>query len=185
MTDRKFGWAMFAMGAMFGALCTGSYAQLAPDRHSSVVLLKAPGKCTGTGFFVSKDVIVTASHVAQTVRLEAWIGGKRYYATVQKRNADVDYCELRIAGYQCPRPLKTGAPPAIGETVYSYGYPGDGTQLQSSYGQVGFKCGMWYFGGEAPEGMSGGPVVNSRGCVVGIVTNQHFNGGTLFRKGKP
>lgn len=159
-----------------------SFAQLAKPQHDSVVLLKAPGHCTGTGFFISKNVIATASHVAQTTRLEVWIGGKRYYATVQKRNDRIDYAELRISGYQCPRPLKTGAAPAMGETVYSYGFPGGATRLNSTDGQVGVACGFWYFDGEGAMGLSGGPVIDSKGLVVGMVTNQNLDGGTLFRE---
>lgn len=159
---------------------TLSMAQLPQSAQTSVVLLKSPGVCSGTGFFVDSNTIITASHVAQTVRLEVWISGKRYYATVQKRNEAVDYAELRISGYKCPNPLKTSTKMAMDERLYTYGYPKSGI-LEGSNGQLGFKCGFWYLNGVGEQGLSGGPVVNSRGYVVGIVTNQHYDGGTLFR----
>jgi hypothetical protein len=157
-----------------------SSAQLTKSQQTSVVLLKSPGICSGSGFFVGSQTIVTASHVAQTVRMEVYISGKRYYATVQKRNDAIDYAELRISGYSCPNPLKTTANMTPNERLYTYGYPKSGI-LEGSNGQLGFKCGFWYLNGVGEQGLSGGPVVNSRGYVVGTVTNQHYDGGTLFR----
>lgn len=160
--------------------CNLASAQLNKSDHQAVVYLKSPGNCTGTGFFVGSQAILTASHVAQTVRVEVYISGKRYYATVQKRNDEIDYCELRISGYSCPKPLKTSAKLTHGETVYSYGYPGT-KKLNSTSGILGISCGFYYFGGAGEMGMSGGPVVNSKGLVIGMVTNRNIDGGTLFR----
>lgn len=129
---------------------------------------------------MSGSTIITASHVAKTTKLEVHIGGRRYYATVQKRNQAVDYCELRISGYTCPKPLKWGNA-EIGDMVFTYGYPTE--RMESSCGEIGwdYVWGRWDCGATAQNGMSGGPVSNKRGEVVGIVTDIGFGGRTMFR----
>lgn len=170
------------LASIVAVLSQTAQAQLSKSQHSAVVHLTAPGKCTGSGFFVSAHYILTASHVAQTVKLDVLINGKRHQCTVTKRNDFLDYALLHITTYSCKNPIKLAAP-VVGETVYGYGFPGDSKKLNKNYGVVAIDAiiGAWQYSGEAQMGMSGGPVINSRGQAVGITTNMGRFGQTIFR----
>lgn len=158
-----------------------SKAQLSKtQQRDSVAFLRAPNVCDGTGFFISGDVVLTCSHVAQTVRMEVWVNGTRYYGTVIWRNAEIDQAMLRVSGYRCKSPIKR-ASPVIAERSWAYGYPPD-KKFRKTTGAVGFDWfwSMWAMPGKADPGMSGGPVVNSRGQGIGVISKQGPWGATYF-----
>ena len=139
----------------------------------------------GSGFFVSEDgLIITNFHVASQLALEP----DRYrgvYVPVDGKQADVelvafdvqhDLALLRVkdAGGQHPALGFRAAANALqrGERIYSLGNPLDigfavtegtynGLVQRSFYPRI-------FFGGAINPGMSGGPVVDEAGLVIGI-----------------
>lgn len=150
----------------------------------------------GSGFFVSRDgLIITNFHVASQLALEP----ERYrgvYVPVDGKEAPVqllafdvqhDLALLRVqnAGADYPALSFRGndAPLARGERIYSLGNPKDigfavtegtynGLVLRSFYPRI-------FFGGTINPGMSGGPVLDEAGRVVGINVSKRRDGEQL------
>ena len=150
----------------------------------------------GSGFFVSADgLIITNFHVASQLALEP----QRYrgvYVPVDGKEAPVqllafdvqhDLALLRVQtpGAQYPH-LSFRAkdvPLARGERIYSLGNPQDlgfavtegsynGLVQRSFYPRI-------FFGGTINPGMSGGPVMDEAGSVVGINVSKRLDGEQL------
>ena len=150
----------------------------------------------GSGFFVSEDgLIITNFHVASQLALEP----DRYrgvYVPVDGKQADVelvafdvqhDLALLRVkdAGGQHPALGFRAAANALqrGERIYSLGNPLDigfavtegtynGLVQRSFYPRI-------FFGGAINPGMSGGPVVDEAGLVIGINVSKRTDGELL------
>lgn len=150
----------------------------------------------GSGFFVSQGgLIITNFHVASQLALEP----DRYrgvYVPVDGKEAPVellafdvqhDLALLRVknSGAQYPsfRFRGADAPLAPGERIYSLGNPKDigfavtagtynGLVLRSFYPRI-------FFGGAINPGMSGGPVLDEAGRVVGINVSKRQDGEQL------
>jgi len=147
----------------------------------------------GSGFFVSKDgLIITNFHVASQLALEP----ERYrgvYVPVDGKQGDVellafdvlhDLALLRIkdalpeqASLSFRRPDLALVP---GERLYSMGNPLDigfavtegtynGLVQRSFYSRI-------FFGGAINPGMSGGPVVDEAGLVIGVNVAKRMDG---------
>ena len=147
----------------------------------------------GSGFFVSKDgLIITNFHVASQLALEP----DRYrgvYVPVDGKQADVellafdvlhDLALLRVKDAGAERPaLAFRSPDAAlqrGERLYSLGNPLDigfavtegtfnGLVQRSFYPRI-------FFGGAINPGMSGGPVIDEAGLVIGINVSKRLDG---------
>lgn len=147
----------------------------------------------GSGFFVSKDgLIITNFHVASQLALEP----DRYrgvYVPVDGKQADVellafdvlhDLALLRIkdAGPDRAALAFRGKDAALqrGERLYSLGNPLDigfavtegtynGLVQRSFYPRI-------FFGGAINPGMSGGPVIDEAGLVIGINVSKRLDG---------
>ena len=151
---------------------------------------------TGSGFFVSADgLIITNFHVASQLALEpdryravaVAVDGKE--APVQLLAFDVrhDLALLRlekpVAGRGALAFRDRAAPLARGERIFSLGNPRDigfavtegaynGLAQRSFYPRI-------FFGGTVNPGMSGGPVLDDRGRVVGVNVSKRRDGEQL------
>ena len=139
---------------------------------------------SGTGFFVSKDGhIITNNHVVQNCRSIEVLGAVNSPATLIARDAQKDLAILKIA-----RPSPLVAPLRwnleslrVGHKVSILGYPGQAGaqgQLRYSTSQI---IGLQGPTGEPQwvqikpvleKGNSGGPLLDSTGNVIGVVTGK-------------
>jgi S1-C subfamily serine protease len=132
----------------------------------------------GSGFFIARDLIVTAMHVikhAGRIRIKT-IDGRT--STVQTVIAADEKSDLALLQIGKPFPDATflqleEAMPVEGEAIIVLSNP-QGFPWKVTRGQVGLT---WEFGGFGERmqitasilpGSSGGPVINERGRVVGI-----------------
>jgi Trypsin-like peptidase domain len=155
--------------------------EIARRSFPSVVLLLTEdenGKpiSLGSGFFVRSDLIATSRHVIRHasriyVRL---IGQTRAYEVQAIAGVDQerDLALLRINGsIGHALPLGKASDVAVGDQIYAIGNP-EGLEGTFSQGVVAALRGNAYIQITAPisSGSSGGPVLNSRGEVIGIAT---------------
>ena len=137
---------------------------------------------TGTGFLVNKNYIVTANHVLDgcnevTVRHNH----KEYFTVLAARDVNNDLGLLRL-----DTPLKKWAklrgsrPIRLGEVIATYGYPLFGELSDSAkitQGNINSLAGIGndsrtiQFDAPTQPGNSGGPVLDSSGNVVGVVSH--------------
>lgn len=142
----------------------------------------------GSGFIVdSEGIVVTNYHVVQSaeevnVKLK---DGTIYPATaVIHYDASQDICILKINAENLPAiPLGDSSSIAIGETIYCIGNP-LGLEYSFSDGMLSgmrdFQRLKWLqFTAPISPGNSGGPLINSQGEVIGVVTFQAATGQNL------
>ncbi|MBT9506223.1 serine protease [Rhodoferax sp.] len=150
----------------------------------------------GSGFFVSADgLIMTNFHVASQLALEP----ERYrgvYVPVDGKQAEVELLAFDVAHDLALLRVKDAGPqrPALsfrskdqalerGERLYSLGNPLDigfavtegtynGLVQRSFYPRI-------FFGGAINPGMSGGPVIDEAGLVIGINVSKRLDGELL------
>jgi S1-C subfamily serine protease/tetratricopeptide (TPR) repeat protein len=156
----------------------------------STVLVKVPSGF-GSGVCVALGVVVTSNHVVDGTRditLEEFLSdagaarrGREVKAHVVLADADQDLAVLRVsepAPELKPMPV-AAASPGAGERVFAIGNPGLGGQsldLTISEGIVSARDriieGNTYIQHTAAtnRGNSGGPLINERGELVGIVS---------------
>jgi S1-C subfamily serine protease len=136
---------------------------------------------SGTGFFVSASGLVITNHhvVANAERIRIIDrAGKEYPARLVRRDAANDLALLRVEVTGRPLPLFRGGEAQKGEQVLTVGYPLvelQGSDPKATFGRINSVEGA---GGDArfyqidvplQPGNSGGPLVNLRGQVVGVV----------------
>ena len=158
-----------------------SLEELVALTKPAVVYLKGLQK-TGTGFLVSDTgVIVTNTHLARSEEslLALLPGGVQLEAKVEFIDADLDIALVKVQGAGFPHlTLADSSTVQQGETVFAIGNPGEGMLFSVTKGIVsavgkfaGAGPGTW-IQTDAPinSGNSGGPLINSRGEVIGINT---------------
>jgi serine protease Do len=151
---------------------------------------------TGSGFFVASDgLIITNFHVASQLALEP----ERYravYVPVDGKEAPVqllafdvrhDLALLRVQDPAAEHPVlafrDAALPLSRGERIFSLGNPRDigfavtegaynGLAQRSFYPRI-------FFGGSVNAGMSGGPVLDQQGRVVGVNVSRRRDGEQL------
>lgn len=145
----------------------------------------------GTGFLISSDgYIATSYHVvrdADSVYLENEKFG-RLKAVLVKSDAISDIAILKISDpkIRTQIPFSISAKEAsIGEDVYTLGFPKDDVvfgegSISSSTGFKGNKQ-MYQIAVPVNPGNSGGPLINTRGELVGVISGiQTETSGTAF-----
>lgn len=150
----------------------------------SVVKITA-GNSRGSGVFVNENTILTSFHVVNgqgniTIELSDYVGAVS--ATIVKNDAWNDLALLRIDNtlknnnYKV-RPISLALADAkLGETVYAFGNP-RGLNFTVTKGIISKESqvleyrDMFQFDAPVHPGNSGGPIVNKKGQLVGIVNS--------------
>lgn len=142
-------------------------------------------EATGSGFFISEDVIVTNYHVIEggvSLEVKDYNGNRFEVSTLEAWDKTIDIAILRVNGSKNHPWLEmdTRYIPATGETVYTLGSPYWYTNTFSEgiiSMNTSFLDGLSYFQIEAPifSGSSGGPLFNRYGKVIGINTAAYLS----------
>jgi ribosomal protein L18 len=148
---------------------------------SSEIPVQATG--TGTGFVVHADgYILTAAHVvADAKQVLVHIGQKSYPAQVIERTEDHDLALIKIEAKGLPAVKIANANKVARQDIaYVFGFPfakNIGTTLSANVGhitaiQTNDKKMVFQIDAVVNPGNSGGPLVNSRGEVIGVVVSK-------------
>lgn len=139
---------------------------------------------TGTGFFVTPELIVTNYHVvdnAKTIEIK-FKNSQKASATVVTKDPVNDLALLKVNTAEfTATPLPISRDPGIkdGDAVYTVGFPIPGllgTNAKLSQGIINSTTGvqddvrMLQISIPIQPGNSGGPLLNAKGQVVGVVT---------------
>ena len=162
-----------------------------------IIALKGKSGGTGSGFFISENLIVTNRHVIaeadpKTVFITSqYLGGKAIKVEVLATTPDSefgnpDFALLKVSAL--PKPIKVlsvGDDPPILQNVYAAGYPDAALTFDSndvapstvySHGDVSViqkqsnGMSLVVHGANISPGSSGGPLVNSCSTLVGVNT---------------
>ncbi|MBW2281774.1 MAG: trypsin-like peptidase domain-containing protein [Deltaproteobacteria bacterium] len=142
----------------------------------------ARGPATGTAFFVTWDGhLVTNNHViAHARKVSVRLDGDLVRAEIVDTDPENDLALLRVEAIRRPLPIGSKAKIAKGEEVFALGYPMvqlQGQEQKATFGRINSLTGI--SGDERltqidvpiQPGNSGGPLMNKRGEVVGVVTS--------------
>lgn len=148
---------------------------------SSEIPVQATG--TGTGFVVHADgYILTAAHVLVNAKqVTVHIGEKSYTAQVKEQIQDHDLALIKIEAKGLPA-LKIANANTVErqDVAYVFGFPfaqNIGTTLSVNVGRItsiqrNDKKMVFQIDAAVNPGNSGGPLVNSRGEVIGVVVSK-------------
>ena len=139
----------------------------------------------GSGFFVTRDVIVTNFHVIENVRnrprlIKFWREGQQNWSPVKSVRGYDAHRDLAILKVSPSRvsPLVLGDSDSVEplDTVYVTGYPKQSPKVTISTGNVSaihdnYGYERLQFTAPISGGSSGGPVLNDQGEVIGVVTS--------------
>jgi uncharacterized protein len=161
---------------------------------SSTGIAQTRPESSGTGFFITEDgYLITNEHVAGSgaqVRLVTSAG--LISAKVVKVDAANDLALLKAEGKFAALPVAASRAVKLGNTVATVGFPNIGLQgfaPKFARGEIGSLSGLEddarYFQISVPvqPGNSGGPLVDERGNVVGVVSGKLNPKATLFTSG--
>ena len=157
--------------------------QIAQKALASTVLIlttDATSNALGSGFFISDDQIVSNWHVVEgaTTAYALSVDEKTRYKIegIIAMNPKQDLVILKVSGEGSPLPLGDSNIAQIGESIYVTGNPKGWTGTFSIGVISSFQ--MRYAGKRIQitalsPGSSGGPVLNDKGEVIGIVYAGH------------
>lgn len=141
------------------------------------------GFSTGTGFFVTNDgYMVTNFHViegATSVTVVSPTEKKAFPATVVAVDPANDVAILKIEAETIGIPLASSFTGVRGEEVLTLGFPLvaiQGQEQKATFGRInalsGIRSDIRFIQVDVPiqPGNSGGPLLNSRGEVIGVIT---------------
>lgn len=144
------------------------------DSTLRVVGWRGELRIVGTGFFVARDKIATNIHVVTGIDpVSAHVrvkDGTRSIQGVTAFDVNNDLVILKISGKGAPLPLSDSDAVEMGEPIAAVGYPygkykvteGVVHSVQNNDKWLWMKAALF-------SGNSGGPVLNSKGKVIGIV----------------
>jgi serine protease Do len=150
---------------------------------------KATPKSGGTGFLIdAKGYIITNAHVLKgknTIATNA--KGEEFVARVCMKDLDRDIAILKIDDKDfkpfASLPYGINKSVNLAEPIFTMGYPKDEIVYGEGYlsSETGYKSDTlsYQISIAADHGNSGGPVLNRRGDVIGILTDKS-NGGAVF-----
>jgi S1-C subfamily serine protease len=137
---------------------------------------------SGTGFVVAPNLLITNAHVVEEAASisVASFAGRAIGETVilDCRN---DLALVRFNGLEPPTPLvfRLGSGPSLGESAHAFGYPLSGILGSGPQVATGVISGLLGPSDDArilqittpiQPGSSGGPVLDSSGLLIGVVT---------------
>lgn len=143
---------------------------------------KEKGFATGTGFFVSTDgYVVTNYHVVEDAAdiVVVTTSGSRLTARVVKMDPANDVALLKVEATTRPLLIVPTDITNRGDEVFTLGYPLiaiQGQEQKATFGRVnalsGLKDDIRYLQVDVPvqPGNSGGPLIDARGQVIGVIT---------------
>lgn len=149
---------------------------LAKEIQISTIQL-SPVLQKGTGFYIDSNTILTSNHVIKNSGSEVPFTsneGQSCKANVGYREEGWDLAILTTdcTGRSIPQ---SGKNPAVGTKVVALGYPDVFGYLVSSGVVSGWWNSYMMLDASINSGNSGGPVVNLRGELVGVVTSTAKN----------
>lgn len=138
-------------------------------------------KGTGTGFFVTDDGYLVTNHHVVSGATSCMVKTKqgKFPARVVKTDEKNDLALLKVIGNFRPLPVGSSKDARLGDAVFTIGFPNtdvQGTEPKLTRGDInslaGIKDDPRHFQISVPvqPGNSGGPLVDSAGNVVGVVT---------------
>ncbi len=150
-----------------------------------------PTEWTGTGFALTHNFIVTNNHVvdgAKTIYIQGINGyfNHKYKAEVISTDKYNDLAIIKVNGINIqsaniPYSVKIGTS-EVGEEVFVLGYPLTSTmgeEIKLTTGVISSKTGfqgdvsIYQISAPIQPGNSGGPLFDSKGNVIGIVSAKH------------
>lgn len=169
-----------------------TYIKLYPSASDNIAIAGSqPSEWTGTGFALRNNYVVTNFHVvdgAKSISIQGINGNfnNSYSAEVIATDKNNDLAILKVNGVTIPSaniPYSVKANTAeVGEEVFVLGYPltstmGDEIKLTTGVvsSRSGFQGDVSLYQISAPiqPGNSGGPLFDSKGNVIGIVSAKH------------
>jgi hypothetical protein len=160
-----------------------SQNSLMNDIHSKKAAPANPGQYGGTGFAISSaGFIATNAHVvagADSIYVET-AGGESLKASIVYQDTHSDLAILKVMDSTFSLPAlpydlrKTAVP--LGDEVYTLGYPRNEIVYGKGYvsAETGFRGDSDSYQISIPvnPGNSGGPLIDTRGQVLGIITGK-------------
>lgn len=166
-----------------------TYIKMFPDAQT--ISNSSPSEWTGTGFALRNNYIVTNYHVIDGAKSISILGingnfTKGYSVDVIATDKNIDLAILKVNGItiqsaSIPYSVKT-TNAEVGEEVFVLGYPMTSTmgeEIKLTTGVVssrsGFQGDVSLYQTTAPiqPGNSGGPLFDSKGNIIGIVSAKH------------
>ena len=158
---------------------------------TSTILVDARKRYPASGIAYTEDLILTADHVVTREEDIQVIlpDGKQHKATLAGRDSGSDLALLRLAE-KVLKPAKTSDDVKVGQLVLALGRP-SGAGVQASWGIVTAISGPAHTrrGGMLDEyiqsettpypGFSGGPLINTKGEILGLNTSGLTRGSSL------
>ena len=141
-----------------------------------VVSLIGTARGYGSGFFIAHDKIATNIHVISNY-------GPTFVESADEKttwlvegvvafDAKNDLVVLKLAGEGMPFSLGNSDTVKVGNTVTVVGYPAEKYKVtQGTVQSIGGSGKNFFLKVDAPEGSSGGAVINKDGQVIGIVSS--------------
>jgi S1-C subfamily serine protease len=150
--------------------------------------LQGPSGGSGTGFLISADGLVVTNHhvIDGATTIEVHRGTVIYPASVVARDAANDVAILKTDMKGRPLSLASARASMRGDEVLTLGYPlpdAQGELQKATFGRInatsGYQDDARYLQIDVPiqPGNSGGPLLNRRGEVIGIVSASLTGGG--------
>lgn len=157
----------------------------ARERQPKVGMRSAPDiNAAATGFLITPDgYLLTACHaIAMTSRVEVLYQGRSYAARIVSKDESTDAAVLRIEGTGFPcLPFVSSSKAKIGDAVFTLGFPQidvQGVEAKFTEGSISSLSGpadsprFFQISVPVQPGNSGGPLVNEKGEVVGLIISR-------------
>ncbi|NOT62393.1 MAG: trypsin-like serine protease [Acidobacteria bacterium] len=168
-------------------LTANEIAQKAFPSVVEIITETSDGKpdALGSGFFVEGKLIATNYHVIEnaSVIYARTVGQKRFFkiSKVDRVDQENDLALLRVEGFSVkPLPLGDSKQVKVGNEVYAVGNP-EGFSGTFSQGIISGlrRSKLIQITAPVSHGSSGGPVLNKRGEVIGVVSSSFQEGQNL------